>query len=118
MVKIEIIPTTDKGNVFRLLEDLTVIYSGKIITVPKGFESDGASIPRFFWRGLFHPMDNRALKASIVHDYIYRQTDHCGLTRSVADDVFYDLLIENGVPKITAKTAWLGVRLGGMFSWN
>lgn len=38
--------------------------------IPRGFISDGGSIPRIFWR-LFSPFDARYLKFYVLHDFIY-----------------------------------------------
>lgn len=38
------------------------------ITVPVGFVSDGASIPRIAWRTIGHPFDARWLRSALVHD--------------------------------------------------
>lgn len=56
----------ERSTKVELLEE---IFVGKMY-VPKGFVSDGGSIPRFFWR-LFNPLDARYLKAYIQHDFIY-----------------------------------------------
>ena len=112
-MKIEVHKSDEMGNVYRLLELLT--YGG--LTVPEGFESDGASVPRFFWRAVFPPGDNRALRAAFLHDYIYR-THPEGWTRAQADELFRKLLIEDGVSRISAALAYWGVRLFGASSWE
>ena len=38
--------------------------------------------------------------------------------RKKADDLFYDVLVADGVPKWRAYLAWSGVRLGGAAAWN
>ena len=101
------------GNVFTLREDLTV----QGIIVPAGFSSDGASVPRFFWRLVFPPGDHRAIRGAFVHDWLYR-THPDGWTREMADMLFLELLIRGGVPKISAVLAWLGVRLFGGRAWK
>lgn len=103
----------ERGNVYTLLKP--VRWCG--LTVPAGFESDGASVPRFFWRLVFPPGDSRALFAAIVHDYIYR-THPKGWTRKEADDTFRSLLLEDGVPAANARRAYWGVRLFGKSSWE
>ena len=103
----------DRGNVFTLV---TPIYYDDII-VPKGFESDGASVPRLFWGVVFPRDDRRALYGAIVHDYIYR-THPDGWTRAEADEAFRYLLREGGVSYIRTIRAYLGVRLFGQSSWN
>ena len=101
------------GNIFTLREDLTV----EGITVPAGFASDGASVPRFFWRLVFPPGDQKALKAAFVHDFLYR-THPEGWTREAADLLFLKLLLKEGMPKFRAVLAWLGVRLFGGRAWQ
>jgi len=112
-MKIEVHESDEMGNVYRLLEPITY----KDLTVPAGFESDGASVPRFFWRSVFPPGDSKALYAAFVHDYIYR-THPEGWTKHMADKAFLDLLIQGGIRKISAYKAYLGVVLFGYPSWK
>lgn len=112
-MKIEVHKSDEMGNVYRLLEPLT--YEN--LTVPEGFESDGASVPRFFWRIVFPPGDNRALRAAFLHDYIYR-THPAGWTKAAADELFRKLLIEDGISRNSANMAYWGVRLFGGSSWE
>lgn len=53
------------SNKFELLES----YVYKDITVPKGFITDGATVPRWFWI-VVPPFKPRYLPAVIVHDYL------------------------------------------------
>ena len=112
-VKVEVHRADERGNVFTLLEELR--WGG--ITVPAGFESDGASVPRFFWRLVFPPGDSQALRAAIIHDYIYRKQPE-GWGREEADRLFCDILVADGVPKWRARLAYRGVRLFGERSWK
>ena len=113
-IKIKIHEEDAKGNVYELMFP-PVRYAG--LVVPVGFRSDGASVPRFFWRLVFPPGDTHALKAAFVHDYIYR-THPEGWSRVRADKVFLALLIEGGVPIPRALLAYMGVRLFGRRSWK
>lgn len=112
-VKVEVHHADDRGNVFRLLEPLQ--YGA--LTVPAGFESDGASVPRFFWRLVFPPGDADALRAAILHDYIYREHP-AGWDRSAADRLFRDVLLIDGVPGWRSRLAWAAVRIFGGGSWR
>ena len=120
-LKVTIHHEDDKGNVFTLLEPIRHIccMDGRILelNIPAGFASDGASVPRFFWRAVFPPGDTHALYAAFVHDYIYR-THPVGWTKSMADRLFLELLIEGGVPCKRAYRAYLGVALFGRKAWN
>lgn len=110
---VDVHTTDEMGNVFTLREELS--YGG--LTVPAGFSSDGASVPRFFWRVVFPPGDNRALRAAFLHDWIYR-THPAGWSREAADNLFRRVLIEDGVPQICAGLAYRGVRLFGGRAWK
>ena len=101
------------GNIFTLKEDL--YYCG--LTVPAGFESDGASVPRLFWRIVFPPGDQKALRAAFIHDWMYR-THPTGWSRELADMLFLQILLHDNVPKLRAVLAWLGVRLFGGKAWK
>ncbi|MDD5698499.1 MAG: DUF1353 domain-containing protein [Victivallaceae bacterium] len=56
----------------RLLEDVIYILPGdRRILIRKGFVFDGASIPRFFWRTVGHPLDHEFIRAVLLHDGVY-----------------------------------------------
>lgn len=58
--------------------------------IPKGFVSDGGSIPRFFCR-IFNPLDGRYLKYYIQHDFIY--------ATGLRDRKSADILLRKGLEK-------------------
>lgn len=103
----------ERGNVFTLLRPIST--SG--LTVPAGFESDGASVPRLFWGVVFPRDDRQAMFGAIVHDYIYR-THPPKWERADADEVFLYLLQQGGVSYIRRIRAYIGVRLFGKSSWE
>jgi hypothetical protein len=86
------------------------------ITVPAGFETDLASVPRQVWRR--YPKFGRWTGAAVVHDFLYRQRPHGGLRRSAADDVFEDLLREDGVLYGDVGIIMAAVRQFGDRAWN
>jgi hypothetical protein len=83
------------------------------VTVPTGFVTDLASIPRIFW-SLFQP-DGRYAYAAAVHDYLYwiQQT-----TKDVADNVFRQTMQDFSVGAITINTLFEAVHLFGQAAWN
>ena len=101
------------GNKFirtvTLLEDL-VFYTkaGDSITVPKGFESDGASVPKVFWSAF--PPFGKYLKAAIVHDWfcVTHQVDSI-----TAAKVFREAMQVCGVPRWKCRCMYLAVRITG-----
>lgn len=105
------------GDFITLMVPETVIFEGKIITVPAGFSYDGASVPRFFWRAVFPPVHAKSRRAALFHDYLYRvQPD--GWTRGEADELFLALLIEDGTSKCRAALAYYGLRVFGGAAWR
>jgi len=91
------------------------------VVVPSHFRTDGASIPRPVWSLIGAPWNVRYGRAAIVHDYLYRQGGRLkeqSLTRKQADSLFFDTLIEDGVPKWRAWVMWSAVRAGGWPGWD
>ncbi|ANA49274.1 hypothetical protein PMW_149 [Pseudomonas phage phiPMW] len=94
---------------FKLTDDLT--YGD--ITVPKGFDTNYASIEVFHnillfpIYALFAGYGNHA---STLHDYLYSRQI---LPRKDCDRVFYEALRDEGVAKWRAWLMWAGVRIGG-----
>ena len=107
----------ERGNVFTVLYPYRVNFGGKSFLVPRGFESDGASVPRLFWRVVFPNSDSHATTAGICHDWIYR-TQPADWTRGEADRMFLALLIEFGTPIHQALAAYHAVRLFGGIAWR
>lgn len=112
-MKVEISEFSINGKVFTLLEEI----KHEEITVPKGYSSDGASVPRFLWGTVFPPGDNMALKPAFLHDYVYENHPD-GWDRKKADRMFLDELIKAGIPKTRAYIAYIGVRLFGGTHWE
>ena len=110
---VDVHQSDEMGNVYTLREPLTC----GDLTVPAGFSSDGASVPRFFWRIVFPPGEPGALRAAFLHDFIYR-THPEGWSRAAADELFRKLLIEDGISRTSASLAYWGVRLFGGSSWE
>ncbi len=89
---------------------------GDEITVPRGFITDLASVPRALRAlpGLNPNGPSRA--AGVLHDYLY--CAHTLDTREAADALFRKALRSLGVGPVTARVYWLGVRAGGWLYWN
>ena len=81
------------------------------------FISDGASIPKVLWSVIGHPFSKHYRKQAVLHDWLYRTSDH-GFTRNQADLIFYDSLREEDMGFIKASMLYLGVRVGGWKAWD
>ena len=91
-----------------LLEDWQ--YRG--IVIPKGFITDGASVPRIlYW--LFEPTGILFIPA-ILHDYFYATKS---VSRADADRIFRENVIKEGC-WLAGWLAWIGVRLFGWIPWK
>ena len=106
-----------RGDILTLREELTVRWRDHVVTVPEGFECDGASVPRFLWSSVSPQIDPRTLRGAVVHDYLYRNAPH-DWTRKEADELFYDFIREDGLAWWTAQKAYWGVRLFGGGAWR
>lgn len=106
-----------RGNVFTVLYNYRVFFDGKDFLIPAGFESDGASVPRLFWRVIFPNTDSNAASAGICHDYIYRE-QLPDWTRKEADRMFLAFMISHGVGVMKAYLAYFAVRAFGWIAWR
>lgn len=82
--------------------------SNEFVTVPKGFKTDFASVPRIFWRIL--PPDGMYTQASVLHDYMCIT----GL-KSRADRVFYESMGVLGVSSWQRSIMFFAVRIFHLF---
>ena len=81
--------------------------------VPKGYQFNGLSVPRFFWR-VCSPDAPAAFAASCLHDWLYQGQL---VARSRADWIFYCASRARGYPAIFAYRNWLAVRMFGWWPW-
>jgi hypothetical protein len=83
-----------------------------IITVPSGFRTDYASIPKLFWSIVGSP--SNYAPASAVHDYLYRGRI---LKRKQADEVFFRAMIDSDISHETAYLFYVAVRSFGWITY-
>ncbi len=87
--------------------------SGNIITVPQGFVTDGASVPRPLW--WFLPTWGSYSRAAVVHDYLCRALDQGApdpqaQDRKTADRIFYEAMVVCGTGMTMRWLMWVSVR--------
>jgi len=116
-IKIEVHHTDERGDFARTLFPQKFKFRGHVFVIPRGFEFDGASIPRMFRSSVASPLDPETARAGLAHDYIYRTQPH-GWTRAEADLMFLCFLLEDGLPVNRALKAYLAVRLFGWIAWR
>lgn len=81
--------------------------------IPAEYHFDLASVPRIA-QWAIRPFD-LSLVAPLAHDILYEfRGHHQGrrLTRKQSDQVFLDLMIRSGIPKLRRQIAYRAVRIG------
>ena len=111
------------GRKVRLVESFSY-YVGKtdyltdhgiVITVPVGFVSDGASIPRFAWPIIGSPLTGKYRAAAIIHDYCYFMQM---FSREISDKIFLEAMKVLKVSKWKRYIIYWAVRLFGCLAWG
>ena len=90
------------------------IGGGRTLYIAPGFESDGASIPRFLWRVAGPQYAPQTFPAALCHDALYAAEL---VERGDADNVFYQHLRLRGVNVVKALAYWRAVRAFGWVPW-
>ena len=106
----------------RLCRDLSYTdIVGQTHTVRAGFVTDGASIPRLFWRVVNHPYAGRILPGAILHDdgcararllMDSGQITRASAVRLEADQLFAETLRRAGLPMAKVRAMYWEVRIG------
>ena len=102
-------------DAWELLEDFTLATDKYIVTVKKGFDFDGASIPKALWSVIGSPMDGKYVPGAVIHDGLYASGI---LKREDADQVFLDLMSLDGVSYTKRYAMYWAVRSCGGISWK
>lgn len=87
--------------------------AGKVITVPTGFTTDLASVPRL--PVVFLLFGATSSEAAVVHDYLYQTGE---VSRSTADAVLREASCLTGVPPWRRWPMWAAVRVFGGTRWK
>ena len=103
------------GMSYAIVVDTDYIVDGRKVTIPRGFEFDGASIPPLLWPVIGSPFDPRFVRAALIHDWLY--SSHL-IDRKTADKAFKAVLLEDGVSDWRASAMYSAVRAGGLYAWD
>nr|WP_246752119.1 DUF1353 domain-containing protein [Bradyrhizobium diazoefficiens] len=82
------------------------------MTVPVGFVTDFASIPRAFW-SLLRP-DGIYAYAAVIHDWLYWEQDR---SKDTSDMTLKFAMQDFKIDAVTINTIYAGVRAGGGSAW-
>lgn len=96
-------------------------WKGFPVCVPRGYQTDFLSIPRFLW-AIISPTGSGCWGA-LPHDILYsseyrlpEQSRDDG--RAMADRILFDAAIDSGASRLRAGILYSGVRAGGWCSWS
>lgn len=111
---------------WEIAEDFKFELMGEKYVVPKGFQFDGASVPKFLAMWL-SPV-GVLLMGGLVHDYAYKyaalMSDTAGrphtnhMNQKAADQIFRDICIEVNGFKLMNYLAYWSLRAAGFMAWN
>lgn len=92
---------------------IRLLINGQKVVIPAQFDTDLASIPRWYWI-ILSPNYSGFVAPSIMHDFMYKCPN--GYSRLQIDRFFYYALLENGISRYTAYKMYMAVRIfGGSF---
>ena len=100
---------------FILLEKETAFSLGYRITINKGFDFDGASIPKPLWSIIGSPFTGNYVRAALFHDGLYASQK---VSKSVSDKIFLDIMKQSNVGYIKRTSMYLAVTLFGGKDWK
>ena len=83
------------------------------VTVPRGFHTDFASIPRLFW--LIFPPRGKWDKAAVIHDFLY-SIPEC--SSFLADAIFREAMAQLKVPLWRRVVMYYAVRTYSVFGFR
>lgn len=100
---------------YEVVEDVQTKSGTTVVRVPKFFQFDGASVPSPAWQLVGTPFQPRLMTASVFHDWIYHTHQ---IKKKDADDLFYDLLLEDGMGDTRAWLMYQAVASFGESYWQ
>ena len=104
------------GKDWEVMQEFTykVFNSTVMITVPVGYITDFASIPKIVWPIIGHPAGRHG-KAAVIHDYLYSTRR---FSRKRSDRIFLEAMKVLKIGTIKRKMMYYAVRLFGRPAWK
>lgn len=104
----------NKRDMILINEFSYIAPKGKKWKAPKGYVTDGASIPRIFWSLVGGPFDEQYREVALIHDV------YCDSQSKLWQDVYHIFYYTNraaGISEFKLKVLYDAVRFGGL-RWN
>lgn len=120
MKKLHLEPVTKPDSnkleeAYEVVADLSRKVGSVTVVVPKFFQYDGSSIPSAAWPLIGTPFNPRFMLGSVFHDWIYHTHQ---MARKAADQLLYDILVEDGVSETKAWLMHSAVENFGKSYWK
>jgi len=107
--------TIEDGKRRKLIKDYTYENDKYIITIKKGFITDGASIPKTFWSVLSSPFYGPIVFGAMIHDGLYTKMT---IPRKECDKLLKEMILEKGYNRVKANLVYGAVRMFGKSHWK
>lgn len=102
-------------NSWKLLEDFSLATDKYEVIVKKGFDFDGASIPKILWSVVGSPMEGNYVPGAVIHDGLYASQK---VSKEVADTIFLDIMKQSNVGYVKRTSMYLAVKVFGGKDWK
>jgi len=117
LVKLKGYNPKTKTDEVELLEDFGFfsLRTGKLYIAKVGFIFDGASIPKWAWSLIGHPLSSFYIRSALIHDLLYVAELE---SREICDLIFRDMLEADRVKRWKINPMYAAVYVGGGFVWD
>lgn len=112
-----VLSALSNGNYLLVKPYCVQLNSGDLIHIDRGYQTNGADIPRLFWR-LYPPYSPEYMPAVVIHDYLCDQAideyaNKADLQEKFlyADNAFREILERLDISKSKVKLFYNAVRL-------
>lgn len=116
LIKSPILSPLSNGNYILTRGYKIKLNNGDLITIEKGYQTNGADIPRLFWR-LYPPYAPEYMPAVLIHDFLCDKAIETAKDKKelqekflYADNAFREILEKLNISKSKVKVFYNAVR--------
>jgi len=110
-------PDVFRAGLYYVKEKIFFDFDEFSVTIPKGFSTDGASIPLLFWTVLgLNPYSPRLLTAAVVHDALF--TDVLFANQHLPDLAMNRIMKDHGLGLFRRSLIIAGLKLFGWYVFH
>ena len=126
-IKRPILSPLSNGNYILIKRYKIILNNGDLINIKSGYQTNGADIPRLFWR-LYPPYSPEYMPAVVIHDYLCDKAVETANTKEelnelflYEDNAFREILENLNINKTKVNLFYNAVRFWhkiGYLNWN